>query len=78
MIKIAQSDPKHFLMVLRPCGNVFSAQKPIWGPSWIGKTVTLAKNAEKAFLPILDQKISKKKLMLSDMGGPTDLFDGLK
>ena len=31
-----------------------------------------------AFFTILAQKISKLKLMLSGLGGPTDLADGLK
>ena len=30
------------------------------------------------FLAILDQKMYKYELMLSDMDGPTDLVDGLK
>ena len=31
-----------------------------------------------AFFDHFGQKISKLKLMLSDLGGPTDLADGLK
>ena len=47
MIKIAKRGPRLALTVLAPCGNAFSAQKPIWGPSWIEKPVTLAENAQK-------------------------------
>ena len=62
MIKIAKRGPRLALTVLAPCGNAFSVQKPIWGNSWIEKTQTLAKNAQKwDFWPFWT-KISKFKV----------------
>ena len=37
MIKMAKRHPRRAMTVLKPCGNAFSAQKPIWDPSWIEK-----------------------------------------
>ena len=47
MMKMAKWDARRALMVLKPCGNAFSAQKPIWDPSWIEKPLNLAENAQK-------------------------------
>ena len=78
-MKMAKEDPRRALTVLKPCGNVFSAQKTYMGPILDRKTLILAKNGQKmAFLAILDQKFLSSKLMLYHMGGPTDLTDGSK
>ena len=62
MMKMAKRDLRRALTALKPCGNAFSAQKPIWGPSWIDKPLTLAENAQKRhFLPFWT-KISKFKV----------------
>ena len=47
MMKMAKREPRRALTVVKLCGNAFSAQKPIWGPSWIEKPLTLAENVQK-------------------------------
>ena len=34
MMKMPKRDPRRAQTVLKPCGNAFSAQKPIWEPIW--------------------------------------------
>ena len=77
--KMAKTASRRATTVLKPCGNVFSAQKTYVGSNLDRKTLFLAENTRKRlFLAISDQKISKLKLMLSGLGGPTDLTDDLK
>ena len=62
MMKMAKRDPRRALTALKPCGNAFSAQKPIWSPSWIEKPLTLAEMPQNAIFGHFGPKISKFKV----------------
>ena len=75
MMKMAKRDPRRTLMLLKLCGNAFSAQKTYMGSILDRKTSKFGLKCPKmAFLAILDKKkFLSSKLMLYHMGGPTDL-----
>ena len=79
MMKMAKWDARRALMVLKPCGNAFSAQKTYRVSILNQKTSNFGRKCPKmAFLAILDPKFLSSKLMLYHMGGPTDLTDDSK
>ena len=57
MMKIAKRDPRRALTVLKPCGNAFSAQKPIMGSSCIEKPLNLAEKAQKCHFWAFSAKV---------------------
>ena len=58
---MAKTEPRRAPMILKPCGNIFSAQKTYMGSILDRKTLTLAENARKwLFWPFWTKKFLSK------------------